>query len=145
MPVLLNNGQRAVAVPTAAVRRTAGRILKGMNRKGELLSILLTDNRKMTELHERWMGEPGPTDVLSFSGDGSVEVLGDVAISVEIAAQRARKRAGRLTPAGLQRQITTLLIHGALHLCGHDHHRPGPAARMRRQARRLARLLEGAA
>ena len=33
------------------------------------LSVLLVDERTMTELHERWMGEPGPTDVLAFPMD----------------------------------------------------------------------------
>src|ERR1700747_3366394 len=33
------------------------------------LSVLLVDQRTMTELHERWMGEPGPTDVLAFPMD----------------------------------------------------------------------------
>jgi probable rRNA maturation factor len=69
------------------------------------LSVLLVDERAMTELHERWMGEPGPTDVLAFPMDelrppqpGSREdpgtdpgLLGDVVLCPQVAATQAKQ------------------------------------------------------
>src|ERR1700742_78277 len=93
------------------------------------LSVLIVDERTMTELHERWMGEPGPTDVLSFPMDelrpphlggnraaapdrGDARgLLGDVVLSPPVAAEQAAK-AGHST----QDELELLTVHGILHL-----------------------------
>ena len=103
------------------------------------LSLLLVDVVQMEGLHLRWMGEPGPTDVLAFpmdeldlrgsrgvghgGGAGSDEsdetgpaVLGDVVLCPEIAARQGAE-AGHGTEAELQ----LLCTHGVLHLLGYDH------------------------
>jgi probable rRNA maturation factor len=97
------------------------------------LSVLLVDERAMTELHVRWMGEPGPTDVLAFPMDelrppqpGSREdpaadpgLLGDVVLCPQVAAVQAAK-AGHDT----QDELSLLCVHGILHLLGYDHAEP---------------------
>ncbi|MCB7135412.1 rRNA maturation RNase YbeY [Cellulosimicrobium marinum] len=93
------------------------------------LSILFVDTDVMTELHVRWMGEPGPTDVLSFpmdelrpGRDGEVSgpgQLGDVVLCPEVAAQQARA-AGHSTVE----EMLLLTTHGILHLLGYDHVEP---------------------
>lgn len=90
------------------------------------LSVRLVGQAEMTDLHERWMGEPGPTDVLSFPMDElrapapgeSAEpgVLGDVVICPQVAARQAAA-AGHTTAD----ELALLLTHGILHLLGHDH------------------------
>ncbi|ACQ80007.1 protein of unknown function UPF0054 [Beutenbergia cavernae DSM 12333] len=93
------------------------------------LSILFVDIPAMSDLHERWMDEPGPTDVLSFpmdelrpgrddapSGPG---VLGDVVLCPEVAAEQART-AGHST----EEELLLLTTHGILHLLGFDHAEP---------------------
>jgi rRNA maturation RNase YbeY len=104
-------------------------LLAAIGRPKATLSILLTDDRRMAELHKRWMGEPDPTDVLSFPMGGPL--LGDIAISVETAARRC--------PRDVHREVTRCLVHGLLHLVGHDHLRKGDRVRMNRQERRLLR------
>ena len=107
------------------------------------LSVLLVDERTMTELHERWMGEPGPTDVLSFpmdelrpphlggsrSGDpepgGEPGLLGDVVLCPQVAAGQAAK-AGH----SAQDELELLTVHGILHLLGYDHAEPEEHAAM---------------
>jgi probable rRNA maturation factor len=80
----------------------------------------------------------GPTDVLAFAmreGEGaphSGRLLGDVVISIETAKRQAR-RAHR----GLDAELERLLVHGTLHLLGHDHHEAAEARRMRAEERRL--------
>lgn len=90
------------------------------------LSVLLVDAGTMTGLHERWMDEPGPTDVLSFpmeeirpgqSFDPRSEgLLGDVVICPAVAREQAMA-AGH----GARHELGVLLTHGILHLLGYDH------------------------
>lgn len=90
------------------------------------LGITLVDVDRMSTLHEDWMHEPGPTDVLSFPidelrpappGEEPVEgVLGDIVLCPEFAGAQARA-AGR----SLDEELQFLVVHGTLHLIGHDH------------------------
>ena len=89
------------------------------------LSIILVDEETMEAYHEKFMGLPGPTDVLSFPMDemrapGDDEdppsgLLGDIVLCPTVTARQAAEN-GR-TPDG---EAEYLLIHGLLHLLGHD-------------------------
>jgi len=109
------------------------------------LSVLLVDEPAMTELHVRWMGEDGPTDVLAFpmdelripqpggpnadhgtSGPDTTEVLlGDVVICPQVAAMQAAE-----ADHDMQEEIDLLCTHGILHLLGYDHAEPEEHATM---------------
>ncbi|MGE5291230.1 MAG: rRNA maturation RNase YbeY [Micromonosporaceae bacterium] len=113
------------------------------------LSVLLVDESAMADLHQRWMGEHGPTDVLAFpmdelrpppfgGGSGSSMgkaggreperepgLLGDVVLCPQIAARQAQA-AGHST----QDEIELLCTHGILHLLGYDHADPREHATM---------------
>lgn len=90
------------------------------------LGITLVDQDRMTALHVEWMGEPGPTDVLSFPIDELREpandepeatgTLGDIVLCPSFAARQAAE-AGR----SLDDELDLLVTHGVLHLLGHDH------------------------
>jgi probable rRNA maturation factor len=106
------------------------------------LSILFVDTAAMSELHEQWMDEPGPTDVLSFpmdelrpGRDGDVTppgTLGDVVLCPEVAAEQA-KAAGHSTAE----ELLLLTTHGILHLLGYDHAEPEEEKEMFGLQRRL--------
>ncbi len=137
MPVELRNAQRQVRLDARRLERVAERLLKAMKREQCNLSILLTDDRRMAEIHGLWMGDFKPTDVLSFPSDpfdsiGIPRVLGDVVISVETASRRA--------PDRVMEETTRCLIHGLLHLIGYDHATQLQQQRMWRKARLLQRL-----
>lgn len=93
------------------------------------LGILFVDEQAMTSLHEEWMNEPGPTDVLSFPMDelrpgrpDSVTpagMLGDIVICPQVAAVQA-DAAGH----SVHQETKILLTHGMLHLLGFDHADP---------------------
>ena len=93
------------------------------------LSILLVDPDTMSAYHEKYMDEPGPTDVLSFPMDElrapeadeepPLGLLGDIVLCPEVTAAQAAE-SGR-TP---DEEADYLLIHGLLHLLGHDHAEP---------------------
>ena len=134
MPVEIRNAQKKVRLDLARLRRDAQRMLEAVEAPRKLLSVLLTDDRGMAELHARWMGEGSATDVLSFPM-GEEGILGDVAISVEWAARRGRGDA--------QGQVLRYLTHGILHLAGYDHRTPAQWRRMSRRARRLMREVKG--
>ena len=79
------------------------------------LSVLLTDDEGIRPLNRDYRGKDAPTDVLSFEQGGAL--LGDVVVSVETASRRVDPTAGWT----LDDELTFLLIHGVLHLLGHDH------------------------
>jgi probable rRNA maturation factor len=106
------------------------------------LAIMFVAPVVMAQLHERWMDEPGPTDVLSFpidelrpgregesTGPGT---LGDVVVCPEVAAAQA-KTAGHTAVE----EMLLLVTHGILHLLGYDHGDPGEEKEMFSLQRRL--------
>ena len=88
------------------------------------LNIAFVEDDYMTELHIKWMDEPGPTDVLSFPMDmpekrGDIVTLGDIVIAPAVAAKQALE-AGHST----EHEIYILATHGLLHILGYDHADP---------------------
>ncbi len=93
------------------------------------LSILLVDTDTMAAYHEKYMDEPGPTDVLSFPMDElrppkdgeepPLGMLGDIVLCPEVTAAQASD--SNRTP---EEEADYLLIHGLLHLLGYDHAEP---------------------
>lgn len=94
------------------------------------VAIILTDDTQLHELNKEYLKVDAPTDVLSFPSDqidpetGS-RYLGDILISVERAAAQAAA-AGHATEA----EVQLLVVHGVLHLMGHDHAEPEEKSRM---------------
>ena len=90
------------------------------------LSVIFVDRDSIAELNKRWMGEEGPTDVLSFPmdelrpGDNSENaadsLLGDIVICPQVALEQAS-----LANKPVIAEIDLLLVHGLLHLLGFDH------------------------
>jgi probable rRNA maturation factor len=138
MPVALVNRVRSRALSATKLRSTARRLLKAVGRENAVLSITLVGDAAIRKLNREYRYTDRATDVLSFPlGDGAQDhLLGDVVISVPTA-----KRQAAAYDAPLQREIERLLIHGILHLMGHDHHRRGERIRMEREERRLARAI----
>ena len=109
---------------------------------GAELSVVFVDVATMTDLHVRWMDEPGPTDVLSFPMDELTPprddeeppegLLGDVVICPEV-AQRQAVQAGH----DERLEVGVLLTHGILHLLGYDHAEPDDERLMFGLQRRL--------
>ena len=145
MSVEINN-ESGMAADEDALRELAQYVIGQMETHPLAdLSMLLVDEAHMTNLHEKWMDEPGPTDVLSFpmdelrphsmagpnrsrgrDGDEPEPVLlGDVVLCPQVAAVQARQH-GQSTQAELE----LLTVHGVLHLLGYDHADPEEEAEM---------------
>lgn len=85
------------------------------------VSVSFVDDDYMTELHIKWMDEPGTTDVLSFPMDmpetpGEAVTLGDIVISPVVAAEQAKAQGH-----SIEHEIYILATHGLLHIIGYDH------------------------
>jgi len=85
------------------------------------VSVSFVDDDYMTELHIKWMDEPGTTDVLSFPMDmpqtpGEAVTLGDIVISPVVAAEQAKAQGH-----SIEHEIYILAVHGLLHIIGYDH------------------------
>ena len=110
------------------------------------LSVLLVDAPTIADLHQRWMGEEGPTDVLAFpmdelrppppgrdradrarsaDSDTSPAMLGDVVLCPEVATEQAKE-----AQRPVEEELEMLCTHGILHLLGFDHAEPGERATM---------------
>ncbi|MEN0041914.1 MAG: rRNA maturation RNase YbeY [Pseudomonadota bacterium] len=100
------------------------------------VSFLLTDDDAVRVLNRDWRGKDKPTNVLSFAaneGDGPVTpLLGDIVIARETVAREAEEQGKTFDD-----HFTHLIIHGLLHLIGHDHEDGGEADAMEALERRI--------
>ena len=132
----MHNRQRGMRVPLAALQEFAQRALREClkiprKKLGGLaslaaLNVILVSNRRMAELHRRFLHLPGTTDVITFQH-------GEIFVSAETARTHAR-RFGNSLEAELRLYIT----HGLLHLHGFDDKEPADAAEMERVQEKLA-------
>ena len=157
------NEVRRSGIDGRAFVRVAKRLLGAVGEAESSLSIALVGDETIRRLNRDHRGKDKPTDVLSFSLTGAPHasraerpprakpvgppknaahewvperLLGDVVISVETARRQAAQY-----DATLQRELYRLLIHGLLHVMGHDHERLGERKRMEAEERRLARAI----
>ncbi|MBA3363633.1 MAG: rRNA maturation RNase YbeY [Actinobacteria bacterium] len=123
--VLISNRQDE-AVDEETLRALARDTLRGEGIERAELSVSFVDQDEIAGLHERFMDEPGPTDVLSFPLDDvdedGVRLLGDVVV--------APTEAARNNPSDPASELRLLVVHGILHLLGYDHEDDGERTRM---------------
>lgn len=91
------------------------------------LSVLLTDDRHIAVLNAQWRGKDKPTNVLSFPAPdiAGMTALGDIALAYETIAREAD-----IDAKSFDAHFTHLIVHGFLHLVGHDHIEPAQADNM---------------
>ncbi len=141
--IYYRNDVRRSGVDGRALVAAAKRLMGAVGERDSALSLSLVGDEAMRALNREYRGRDTPTDVLSFPLDDSRDpavperLLGDVVISVDTARRQA---AGYDAP--LQRELYRLLIHGVLHLKGHDHVERAERRVMEREERRLADAIE---
>ena len=110
-----------VRSPVAADRlaELARRVLRAERARDAMISIALVSEREIARLNREHLGHRGPTDVISFgltrSGD-DMPVVGDIYICPEVARANARAHG-----AGVREEVARLVVHGVLHVLGHEH------------------------
>lgn len=160
--VFCSDEQVEVPVDLARWQRLAEGVLAAEGvRGGTELSIIFVAETDIAELNESFLGKTGPTDVLSFPIDaGELDftpvvhgatrgpdrapldpsdvplLLGDVVICPKVAAEQAPTHAGNLDD-----ELALLVVHGILHVLGHDHAEPEETLVMRRRELELLEQL----
>jgi probable rRNA maturation factor len=156
--VFVADEQNAVPVDTARWAALVEGVLRAEGVRGHAeLSLLFVDEDDIAVLNEQFLGHDGPTDVLAFPIDATdVEVvstptlsrsgpdrapidpgdlpilLGDVVLCPAVAARQASSHAGTLDD-----ELALLVVHGVLHVLGHDHADADQTLRMRAREREL--------
>jgi len=132
--------QDAVVVDLDRWVALAREVLVAEGRHGEL-TLTFVDRDEIAALNAEHLGKEGPTDVLSFPLDdddpqpGVPVLLGDVVVCPAVAVDQAPDHAGTADD-----ELALLVVHGVLHVLGHDHAEADETAKMR--ARELALLGE---
>jgi probable rRNA maturation factor len=136
----------AVSVATEGVRIPLSRTrvadiaratLRAERVRDAMLSIAFVTREAIAKLNRRYLGHPGPTDVIAFSlGE---PLVGDIYISPDVARENARAYG-----VGVREELTRLVIHGVLHTTGHDHPADAAARSKSPMWRRQERLVRRA-
>ncbi|GAC1658490.1 MAG: hypothetical protein NVS9B12_10980 [Vulcanimicrobiaceae bacterium] len=142
------NSVRASGLDARRVKRTATLLLEAVGEKQSARSISFVGDRTIRRLNREHRGKDRATDVLSFpldAGPAAVaknteptpeRLLGDIVISLDTARRQAADY-----DATLEAEVSRLLIHGVLHVLGHDHEEAAQRDRMRAEERRLANTI----
>ena len=136
MPVHMQIQVRRVTFDQARLDRQARAILSDVGEASAELGILFVGDQRMRSLNRQYRGKDRTTDVLAFAlreaPHSSSTVLGDVVIAVPTAARQAKEG-----QRSLDEELTVLLVHGILHLCGYDHERSEKEARRMHRRERM--------
>ena len=116
LPRLLVSDRQDLPIDLVPLLQVAHTTLVEEGARDAELSLSFVSVQEMTELHERWIEEAGPTDVLSFeigeTGEDGVRILGDVVVCPAVAKEGAN---------AYPDELRLLVVHGILHLLGYDH------------------------
>ncbi len=133
----VTNRQRRVPVRAAELRALVAAVFE-RERAGEPdIAVAVVDDATIRAVNARWLGHDWATDSIAFSyaGDPAPDgVRGEVVVSAETAARRARERG--LDPRG---ELLLYVAHGALHLLGWDDRTPAARSAMNARARAIVR------
>lgn len=124
----------------SGIKKIASAVLRGMRLPASTeLSVSFIGDRSMRELNREWRNIDRATDVLSFTQEGGPDptLLGDIVISLET-AERQSARYG----STLHEEIKKLIVHGVLHLTGHDHKKKKEQEKMWEEEARLMLLIK---
>ncbi len=139
--IYFHNAVRGSGINARRLKSVAQKLLQEVREPDSAISISLVGDAEIRTLNRKHRGKDKPTDVLSFPlyepgergpHDGE-RLLGDIVISLDTARRQAADY-----DAPLQNELYRLLIHGVLHVLGHDHEQTAERAAMESEERRLA-------
>lgn len=133
----ISNRQRAVPVNTRRLETVARAALAAEGVTAAELSIVVVNDRRIAAIHEQWLDDPTPTDVITFDlgMPGDPALRGDIVMSAETAAREARRLADGRKGWTPHLELAYYLVHGILHLTGHDDRAVDDRRRMRSRER----------
>ena len=130
--VSIASPQEQVPVDRGRMREVARNVLDGEHVADYEISLAFVDNDTIHHLNKRYLDHDEPTDVLSFplSEPNARKLIGELVVGALVARDQAAARGH-----DVQAELALYVIHGLLHLCGHDDTTPEAAAEMRRRER----------
>lgn len=127
------NRQKAVPADAVWLERITRRAIAALGHGAAEITVAIVDDTEIAALHDRWMGLPDPTDVLTFDLSGCEgDFAGDIVVSAETAQRVARDLGWQP-----REEFAYYVVHGLLHLSGFDDVTPGKRRRMRRKEREV--------
>jgi probable rRNA maturation factor len=102
------------------------------SRSDKAVSLLLTDDAGIARLHAEYLGDPTPTDVMSFDVDDTAEIVVSVQTARRVAAERGHRA---------RAELVLYVVHGLLHTLGYDDRTARDRARMRSAERAVLQQL----
>jgi len=133
----VSDRQKLLRVSAPGLERLVRKALAAEGVEQAEIGIVLVDDRRIAAVHRRWLGVPGPTDVITFDLANGAAVppqaavlAGDIVVSTETARRMAR--AVVWTP---RHELAYYIVHGILHLTGYDDHTTAGRRSMRARER----------
>lgn len=108
-----------IPVSRSRVAALADAVLRAERVRYAILSVAFVTDRRIAALNRKHLGHSGPTDVISFGFapvDARGDVVGDVYIAPGVARRNAKSHGG-----SVREELLRLVVHGVLHVLGHDH------------------------
>jgi probable rRNA maturation factor len=135
--ITINNAQSKLPVDGRRLRKAVRMILEDASIARAKIGVAVVDDPTIAELHERYLDDPDPTDVLSFVLEKSRDhIEGEIVVSADTARNSAKRYKW---PA--EDELLLYVIHGALHLVGFDDTTQKKRAKMReKEGEYLARF-----
>ncbi len=134
MPIEIANRCPAIRPDRAALRSLIRGILRMEDRPATSVTLVIADDALLRELNRRFRKLDKTTDVLSFEPDPGDSPEDSMPGEIYVSMDRVRVQAPRYRHSP-QRELARLVIHGTLHVLGHDHHREPHRSRMRSRER----------
>jgi len=132
----ITDRQKLLRIGKPWLERLVHRALAAQGIERAEIGLLLGDDRRIAAIHAEWLGDPSPTDVITFdlSEEGEGILRGDIVVSTET-ARRASREFGS-TP---RQEVAYYVVHGLLHLTGYDDLAPRQRRAMRLRERAVMR------
>jgi probable rRNA maturation factor len=142
--LLIANRQRTKKINTRFLKQVAANLFTELEITEVELGINLVGTREMALVNETFLQHDGPTDVITFdhrncearSAKRESNIHGELFICVEVALAQAKE-----FKSSWQAEIVRYVVHGVLHLLGHDDLKPHLRRKMKREENRLVRRL----
>jgi probable rRNA maturation factor len=130
--------QELVAIDRSRMRDVVRSVLEGEGVTQAEISLAFVDNPTIHQLNQRYLQHDEPTDVLSFhlSEPNARRLAGELVIGVEVAQAQAKERGH-----AVEAELALYVIHGLLHLCGHDDRDEEGTAAMRQKEKQYLSVL----
>ena len=137
MIAIANRARTGRKLDLRLLKKIIAAALEELDIKEAELGIVLIGAREMALLNEEFLGHEGPTDVITFDySEKRKQLHGEVFVCVEIADKQAKEFG-----TSRQSEVVRYVVHGILHLMGHDDLQAAARKKMKREEGRLVRAL----